>query len=204
MIQTSSRKRKKLSRNQSVIPQTAVAVIQKGQDESSDLVNDSNPNLEMMTTISSNEQTLDDIRNLTSSKVTDQLKVFLISQARNELSRIVKLTKFLDKLESRFMDKVDQAMEEDKLTLRQYNDVIGLITDLLARSNEIIYKVLKDDSLMTILNTTIYTTGGTTQMSSVISDLRDPQARERVRNVVQNILLTTKNYEVDQQGGIKQ
>lgn len=199
MIQTSSRKRKKADRSRSVVPQTAMTIVQEGQSKSSDLaVVDSNPNLEMMTIISNNDQTLDDIRNLTSSKVTDQLKVFLISQARNELSRIVKLTKFLDKLESRFMDKVDKAIEEDKLTLQQYNNVISLVTDLLARSNEIIYKVLKDDSLMTILNTTIYTTGDTTQVSSVISDLKDPQARERVRNVIQNILVTTKNYEVDQ------
>lgn len=153
-----------------------------------------NPNLEMMTTISKNDQSLEDIKNLTSSKITDQLKVFLISQARNELSRIVKLTKFLDKLEAQYMSKVDKAMEEDKLTLQQYTNVISLITDLLARSNEIIYKVLKDDSLMTILNTTIYTTSDT-QVSSVVSTLKDPQSRERVRNVIQNILLTTKNYE---------
>lgn len=165
------------------------------KEESPQVLVVTNPNLEMMTTISNNEQSLDDIKNLTSSKVTDQLKVFLVSQARNELSRIVKLTKFLDKLESKFIDKVDKAMEEDALTLKQYNDVISIITDLLARSNDIVYKVLKDDSLMTILNTTIYTSDNTTQVTSAIATLKDPQSRERVRNVIQNILATTVAYE---------
>lgn len=154
-------------------------------------------NLDMMTQIAKNEQSLEDIKNLTSSKVTDQLKVFLISQARNELSRVVKLTKFLDRLESEYMDKVENAIESGSLTLRQYSDTIGLITDLLSRSNDIIYKVLRDDSLMTILNTTIYSTDGSTQVSSVVSSLKDAQSRERVRNVVQNILFATSNYAND-------
>lgn len=154
-------------------------------------------NLDMMTQIARNEQSLEDIKNLTSSKVTDQLKVFLISQARNELSRVVKLTKFLDRLENEYMNKVENAMESGSMTLRQYSDTIGLITDLLSRSNDIIYKVLRDDSLMTILNTTIYSTDGSTQVSSVVSSLKDAQSRERVRNVVQNILFATSNYAND-------
>lgn len=157
-------------------------------------VNNNASDLEMMKTISENNQSLEDIKNLTSSKVTDQLKVFLISQARNELSRVVKLTRFLDRLESNYIEKVDQAMNDNELTLKQYSDVIELITSLLARSNDIIYKVLRDDSLMTILNTTIYTSDSTTQVSSVVASLKDAHSRERVRNVIQNILGTTLSY----------
>lgn len=151
-------------------------------------------NLEMMQIISKSDQSLEDIKNLTSSKVTDQLKVFLIAQARNELQRVVKLTKFLDKLESNFMNKVNQEMDMDALTLRQYSDIISTITDLLSRSNSIISQVLKDDSLMTILNTTIYTSGSSTTVTSAVSSLKDPQSRERVRAVIQNILFSTESY----------
>lgn len=151
-------------------------------------------NMTMMETISSNQQTLDDIKNLTSSKVTDQLKVFLIAQARNELQRVVKLTQFLDKLESQFINKVTQEMIADELTLKQYSDIISTITDLLGRSNGIISQVLKDDSLMTILNTTIYTTGSSTSVSTVAGSLKDPRSRERVRTVIQNILFQTENF----------
>lgn len=151
-------------------------------------------NMEMMQVIASHDQSLEDIKNLTSSKVTDQLKVFLIAQARNELQRVVKLTQFLDKLESKFMNKVNQEMDMDALTLRQYSDIISTITDLLSRSNSIISQILKDDSLMTILNTTIYTSGSSTTVSSAVSSLKDPQSRERVRTVIQNILFSTQNY----------
>lgn len=149
-------------------------------------------NLQMMETISQDCQSYQDIKNLTSSRITDQLKVFLVSQARNELTRVVKLTKFLDKLESSFISKADKAMTEGSLSLKQYSDVINLTTSLLARSNDIIYKVLRDDSLMTILNTTIYTTTGTTsQVTTATSCLKDAQSRERVRAVIQNILNTS-------------
>lgn len=166
------------------------------KEESLEIVeNDSEvSNFKMMEKISENRQSLEDIKNLTSSKVTDQLKVFLVSQARNELRRVVKLTEFLDRLEDQYIDKVNESVSFDDLTLKQYGEVIGLITDLLARSNDIIYKVLRDDSLMTILNTTIYTDVGSSQVSSVVSSLKDAQSRERVRNVIQTILLTTSNY----------
>lgn len=163
-------------------------------NQESGLVNKIKDNTAMMETIATDSQSLEDIRNLTSTRVTDQLKVFLIAQARNELMRVVKLTRFLDKLESNFMNKVDQAISDDDLTLKQYSEILATITSLLARSNDIVYKVLKDTSLMTILNTTIYTTDSSVQTSSVVASLKDPHSRERVRNVINNILLKTDQY----------
>lgn len=161
-------------------------------------------NQEMMIKIANDQQSLEDIKMLTSSKVTDQLKVFLVSQARNELNRVVKLTQFLDKLESSFMNKVDESIANDELTLKQYGDIIGVITSLLSRSNDIISKVLNDDSLMTILNTTIYTADSGTatssnQVTSIISELKDPQSRERVRVVLSQIIRRADDYIEDTQ-----
>lgn len=153
-----------------------------------------NDNLAMMTTIASNGQTLDDIKNLTSDKVTDQLKVFLIAQARNELSRVVKLTKFLDKLESQFISKATGLMDSDDLSLKQYSDIISITTSLLSRSNTIISEVLKDDSLMMILNTTIYSSNEGTQQAAVAGSLKDAQSRERVRSVISAFLNKTREY----------
>lgn len=149
--------------------------------------------MSMMKTLAQNKQSLEDIKNLTSSKVTDQLKVFLIAQARNELLRVIKLTEFLDRLESQFMNKANEAMVQDSLTLKQYSDIISVITGLLARSNEIVSRVLKDDSLMTILNTTVYSSDSATQVTSV-SMLHDAQSRERARSVIQMIIHATENY----------
>lgn len=152
-------------------------------------------NMDMMIKISKNEQNLQDIKLLTSAKVTDQLKVFLISQARNELTRVIKLTNFLDTIENNYMSKINQAMMDDALTLKQYGEILENITTLLNRSNEIITKVLKDESLTAILNTTIYANNTTTDtQTSIVSQLKDPQSRERVRNVINNILYHTQNY----------
>lgn len=161
------------------------------------MVNAQKFNMSMMETVASDAQTLDDIKMLTSDKVTNQLKVFLVAQARNELMRVVKLTKFLDKLESKFMSKADDLMMTDDLSLKQYGDIISIITGLLARSNEIVSKVLRDDSLMTILNTTIYSTDTSVQTSTVVKSLKDPQSRERVRAVINSILVSTQNYNPD-------
>ena len=186
-------------------PETEVAAtetvteITNTDDKSTNLADTDNQkeisNMDMMIKISKNEQNLQDIKLLTSTKVTDQLKVFLISQARNELTRVIKLTNFLDTIENNYMSKINQAMMDDALTLKQYGDILENITTLLNRSNEIITKVLKDESLTAILNTTIYANNTTTDtQTSIVSQLKDPQSRERVRNVINNILYHTQNY----------
>ncbi len=152
-------------------------------------------NIDLMKKIAENHQTLDDIQLLTSSKVTDQLKVFLVAQARNELQKIIQLTEFLDRLEHNLIQKVDQAITADSLSLKQYSEVIELIKTLLERSNTIISEVLRDDSLTTITSTTIYQSStGNMQTMSITSRLQDAQSRERVRNVLQQILNKTENY----------
>lgn len=160
-------------------------------------INNQLSNIDMMEKIANDQQELADIQLLTSNRVTDQLKVFLISQARNELTRVLKLTRFLDRLENNFINKVDDAMVNNNLTLRQYNEIITMITNLLSKSNEIITSILKDDSLTMILNTTVYndTSNNQSYSTSVVSQLKDAQSREKVRMVIQQVLEKTKHYE---------
>lgn len=158
----------------------------------------SNSNTDLMKKIADGQQTFDEIQMLTSSTVTDQLKVFLVAQARNELQKIIQLTQFLDKLETNLMNKVDDAIATNSMSLRQYSDIIDVIKTLLERSNSIVSEVLKDDSLTTITSTTVYQApNGTTQTMSITSRLQDPQSRERVRNVLQQILAKTNTYSVE-------
>lgn len=166
------------------------------QSQSSQPISTSNADL--MKKIADGQQTFDEIQMLTSSTVTDQLKVFLVAQARNELQKIIQLTQFLDKLETNLMNKVDDAIATNSMSLRQYSDIIDVIKTLLERSNSIVSEVLKDDSLTTITSTTVYQApNGTTQTMSITSRLQDPQSRERVRNVLQQILAKTNTYSVE-------
>lgn len=153
----------------------------------------SDPNYQMMQTIASNKQTFDDIKALTSSQTKDQLKVFLVSQAKAELRRVLKLTLWLDKVEDNYMKKIEDAMGTDDISLKEYESVLNTIATLLTRSNDIISKVLNDDSLMTILNTTIYTDNVITH-STIINQLNDPYSRERIRNVLNQVIVKADNY----------
>lgn len=154
-------------------------------------------NLSMMQKIANNDQTFNDIKMLTSSKVTDQMKVFLVSQAKNELNRVIKLTTFLDALETSYINKVTGAIESDSLSLKNYGDIIETITECLNRSNTIISQIIKDDSLMTILNTTIYAGSGTATSASVGIALGNAQSRERVRTIITQVLNRTDLTEED-------
>lgn len=160
-------------------------------------VSKSSSEIDMMEKIAENQQSLEDIKFLSSSVVTDQLKVFVISQARNELKRVVKLTKYLDKLEKSYMDAVDDAISNGEISLKEYSEVIGLITSLLTRSSSLLSNVLKDDSLTAILNTTVYSGITTTQTTSVVANLNDPHSREKVRTVISKILANTQHYVED-------
>lgn len=151
------------------------------------------PNYQMMQTIAYDKQTFDDIKALTSSQTKDQLKVFLVSQAKTELRRVLKLTMWLDKVEDNYMKKVEDAIDSDYLSLKEYENVINTIATLLMRSNDIISRVLNDDSLMTILNTTVYTDNTVTR-NTIVAQLNDPHSRERVRNILNQIIIKADNY----------
>lgn len=182
--------------NNGLNPNTQNTSMPISQSQSSQPISVSNADL--MKKIADGQQTFDEIQMLTSSTVTDQLKVFLVAQARNELQKIIQLTQFLDKLETNLMNKVDDAIATNSMSLRQYSDIIDVIKTLLERSNSIVSEVLKDDSLTTITSTTVYQApNGTTQTMSITSRLQDPQSRERVRNVLQQILAKTNTYSVE-------
>ena len=166
----------------------------KKKNNSLSIPND--PNYKMMQTIAYDQQTFDDIKALTSTQTKDQLKVFLVAQAKTELRRVLKLTMWLDKIEDSYMKKVEDTIGTDDLSLKEYESVINTIATLLMRSNEIISKVLNDDSLMTILNTTVYTNSVTTQ-NTIVAQLNDPHSRERVRNLLNQIIIKADNYTAD-------
>lgn len=150
--------------------------------------------LSMMKSIAEDTHTSEDVRLLASDRVTDQLKVFLVAQARNELKRIIRLTEVLDNLESSFIDKVNTSVSNDEVTLKQYGEIINLIVSLLTRSNEIVSSVLKDDSL-TIFNTTVFSnTVPGVGSQSIITQLQDVHSREKVRLIIQKVLNRADDY----------
>lgn len=117
-------------------------------------------------------------------ELLSRTKLFLVTQACNELNRVIKMTEFLDNLESKFMDVVNAKLEQTPENLQLISYAMETITNSLARSNNIITQVLKDDKLSSIIiNTTnVITADGN---SSTIMDMN---SRDAVRNMASSLL----------------
>lgn len=100
-----------------------------------------------MMSIANNEIREMDIGSAEQAK--NQISMFLVAQAKNELYRIIKLTSFLEEVEARYIDTATELMQQypDNLTLVQ--TVLETIEKSINRSNELLTQVLKDDKLNT-------------------------------------------------------
>lgn len=83
----------------------------------------------------------------TSDETVNQLKLFLVAQAKNELSRIVKLTTYLDTIESQFISTSEQLIAEYPDNLSIISETMKTLMACINRSNELIAQVISDDKL---------------------------------------------------------
>ena len=76
----------------------------------------------------------------------NQISMFLVAQAKNELYRIIKLTSFLEEVEARYIDTATELMQQypDNLTLVQ--NVLETIEKSINRSNELFNFHSKNDN----------------------------------------------------------
>ena len=124
-----------------------------------------------------------DFAHLTSDATSKQLKVFLLSLARNELLRVIRLTETLNELESSF---IREAMEnKDDLNMGILAEVMKTVVNSLNRSTDLIYKVMQDESIKLIIDnsTNIFNAPGS---QSII--LENPASREKVKKIAQQLL----------------
>lgn len=126
------------------------------------------------------------IAELTDNDATkNQIRLFLLAQAKRELMRTVRLMNFLNKVEDAYEQKVDAAM--DNMTLSQYQNVIETISLCLSRSNDIIQKVMKDDTLANILIFNQDNSNNVTNNTTNIG-LQSAESRSKVLKVVDSII----------------
>ena len=122
----------------------------------------------------------------------NQIKLFKLAQAKKELSRVLKLTRMLEKIEDSYTEKLTDAIDNGEIKLKEYSGFIDTINGMIARSNDIIYSVLKDDTLANIVlvnNTTnIHNQNNVISDSPSLSNLTDPDSRDRVMKTVNNVM----------------
>lgn len=124
------------------------------------------------------------IINVNGSEMVDRAKLFIIAEAKNSLNRIIKLTNFLEKLESKFIDAVSESLEENPSDIGLISASMDIISKLIADANGLITQILKDDRLQQIIinTTTVITPDGN---SATVIDAR---SRDEIRNVASSLI----------------
>ena len=124
----------------------------------------------------------------------NQISMFLVAQAKNELYRIIKLTSFLEEVEARYIDTATELMQQypDNLTLVQ--NVLETIEKSINRSNELLTQVLKDEKL----NTYVFNFNSANKETTVYKNL-DKASRDQLRNfasgMIERLNQATQNAE---------
>lgn len=124
-------------------------------------------------------------------KLLNRTKLFLVAQAHNELTRVIKMTNLLDKIEAKFIDAIEDKIEQTPDNLQLLTYAMETISNSLTRSNQIITQVLKDEKLAAIvLNTTNIITPDGNSATILSMDSRDA-----VRNWASSTFDMLKNLE---------
>lgn len=124
----------------------------------------------------------------------NQIRIYLIAQAKKELEQVMRMSATLDKMQTMYQEKALQYMadHDDETALAYLPGMIKTITDCLEISYNIINKVVGNEKIMTFQmiqnNVSDSTINIGSSQSSYTGTLEDPRSRERVRNVLAEII----------------
>ena len=129
--------------------------------------------------------------NVDGDKLLNKTKMFLIAQACNELNRVIKMTNLLETIENKFVDAITEKLDENPHNLQLITFAMETISNSLARSNQLITQVLKDDKLSAIIINTnnIITPDGSS--ATVLS----MDSRDAIRNWASSTFDMLRNME---------
>jgi hypothetical protein len=141
-----------------------------------------NSSMIMMKQLANND--LENPVDINGEQLMARTKLFVVAQARNSLNRIIKLTNFLEKLEDKFIEAVNNRIENEPESITMLSMAMETISKCLADANETVSQVLKDDRLQSVVfNTTnIITPDG--QKATVL----DADSRDAIRNLAGSLL----------------
>lgn len=136
--------------------------------------------LYMMKELAKNETDL----SVDSDSQVQKTKMFYVMYARHTLTRIIKLTTFLEKLEDRFITAVDDIIDKQPESISLISTAMETISELLKDCNAVVKDVLKDDRLNNVIinNTQIINPNGTA------ATIIDPNSRDEIRNLASSLL----------------
>lgn len=122
-----------------------------------------------------------------SNEMMNKTKMFLVVFARNQLNRIISLTNFLERLESKFIESVDEVLDTEQDAIRKIamiSQAMETLSKCVEDANSVVFQVLKDDKFnnITINTTNIITPDGNS------ATIIDADSRDEVRNLAASLL----------------
>lgn len=122
-----------------------------------------------------------------SNDLMNKTKMFLVVFARNQLNRIISLTNFLERLESKFIESVDEVLDTEQDAIRKIamiSQAMETLSKCVDDANSVVFQVLKDDKFnnITINTTNIITPDGNS------ATIIDADSRDEVRNLAASLL----------------
>lgn len=139
--------------------------------------------MSMMKQLADNDPS-NDVIDINGEQLVNRTKLFLVAQARNSLNRIIRLTSFMEKLETQFMDAVANRLESEPESISTISLAMETVSKCLEDANATVMQIMKDEKLQQIvINTTNIITpdGG----SATVIDAR---SRDEIRNLASSLL----------------
>lgn len=131
------------------------------------------------------------VTDLMSKDIPTQLRAFMLTTAKSELVRVIRLTDALNKLEDTYIERA--LADKNGMDMKSLANTMNVIMQSLNRSMELIDRVTNDNNLKLIIDqsTKIYNNGNNSQTN--VDLLADQGSREKLRNLTTKLLAAISN-----------
>lgn len=149
--------------------------------------------LDVMKEISKGNTDRKDISIFVDSKLSEnQMKMFVIAQAKRELQKVIKFSEMLDKVQNRFEERIVNNL----VAVPDYElpKIMTMLMDCIDRSNNLIGSIIKDKDLLQLLvidnskNLTVNNSIEGSVEGEIGSPMMDVSSRRKVINAVKYVL----------------
>lgn len=127
------------------------------------------------------------------SKLSEnQIKMFIIAQAKRELQKVIKFSEMLDVVEKRFEERIINNINE--VPDYQLGNIMSMIMGCIDRSNSIISNVIKDKELLNLLiidnskNLTVNSVDNNEENMMKALGIPDTRSRKNIINAVVSVI----------------
>lgn len=125
----------------------------------------------------------------------NQLKIFIVSQARDQLQKLLQINEKIDQWTDRYIEIADDWINDTDASPDMIETYLSMIISLADRSFDMIKSVASDEKL---LNLTLIDMSSTVNnnINSSISSITDSRSRSKIIDAVQNVLNYIDNNDI--------